>query len=69
MAEREKMKTHNRPKELTGNGRARKYVAVQEFDETLDRYEHSKKVIRIWLLNVAIRVWILRSPLLCWELL
>lgn len=67
MAEHEKMKTRNRPKELTGNRRTRKYVAVQEFDETLDRYKHSKEVVRIRLLDIAIRVWVLRRSLLCWE--
>jgi len=31
-------------------------MAVQEFDETLDRYEYTEEVIRVWLLNVAIHV-------------
>ena len=53
---------------LTGNGRTRKYVAVQEFDETLDRYKHTKEVVRIWFLKLAIRVRILRSPVLRYEL-
>ena len=58
------METRDHPKELTSDGGTRKHVAVQEFDKTLDRYEHTKEVIRIWLLNVAIRVWILRSSFL-----
>jgi hypothetical protein len=45
---------HDHSKELTGNGRTRKHVAVQELDKTLDRYEHAKEVLRIWFLNVAI---------------
>lgn len=49
------MKTHGHSKKLTGNSRTRKYVAVQEFDETLDRYEYAEEVIRIWLLDIAIR--------------
>ena len=53
------------PEKLTGDGRTRKYVAVQEFDEALDRYQHAKEVIGIRLLDIAIRVWILRSPFLC----
>ena len=60
-------RTQDHLKELTGNGRARKYVAVQELDETLDGYKHTEEVIRIWLPDVAVRIRILRSPVLRYE--
>lgn len=48
-----------------GNGRAGKDVAVQEFKETLDRYEHPEEVVGIRrLLRFAIGACILRSALL-----
>jgi hypothetical protein len=59
------METHSHWKKLTADGRARKYVAVQEFDEALDRYKHAEEVVRVWLLNFAIHLWILRSSFLC----
>lgn len=53
--------------ELTSNGRARGHVAVQEFDETLDRREHAEE-IGIWLPSVGVRLRILRGAVLRYKL-